>query len=295
VTNNGVVTAIGVGSVTFTFTNTSTGCSSATTAITVNSCANISGSYFETGWDNWVDGGIDAERYTGSNSAEGIWSISLRDNSLVESAMTSPTLSLATYQSVKVEFKFKMVGVETGEDFWLQYSSDGTNWTTIKAWVRGSVYNNGIVYADNAILNVPQWTLTNTAKFRFQADASDDTDLFYIDAVVINGYASPQANSNISVNRQTNSNSITSKELNYTIFPNPANDILHIKLSGELDADDILGVKMYDATGRLVNENNRIEQEEITINVSDLNEGLYFIAITNLEKTVYRNKIYITH
>ena len=48
------------------------------------------GSYFETGWDGWADGGSDCARYSGSRSYEGNYSIYIRDNSGTASAMTSP-------------------------------------------------------------------------------------------------------------------------------------------------------------------------------------------------------------
>ena len=144
----------------------------------------LAGHYFETGWDGWTGGGSDCARYGGSQSPEGTYSIRIRDNSGVVSAMTSPTFNLTTYDSVTIEFKFKPVSFETGEDFWLRYYN-GTSWSTIKTFVVNTDFVNNQVYTKTVKISSP---LSSNAQFRFQADASDDTDIAYIDAVVIRGY-----------------------------------------------------------------------------------------------------------
>jgi uncharacterized protein YjdB len=297
VTNAGIVTGVTAGAVTFTFTNTTSGCSSTTSTITVESCTNLIGHYFETGWDNWVDGGVDAARYTGVNSAEGLWSIQLRDNSGVASAMTSQTLTTAgSYSSLKVNFKFKMVGVETGEDFWLQYSSNGTTWTTVKTWVRGTTYLNNEFYYGTATLNSPTYTLTNTAKFRFVSDASDDSDVVYIDAVVINGYSSAQASNNQLVSRGIENEEevkVIEENITYNIYPNPVNSILNINMTN-FDLDKDISIKIYSVTGTLI-ETIKPDQSLIYYDVSGLNTGLYLMLITENDVVKHTEKVNVSH
>jgi uncharacterized protein YjdB len=297
VTNAGIVTGVTAGAVTFTFTNTTSGCSSTTSTITVESCTNLIGHYFETGWDNWVDGGVDAARYTGVNSAEGLWSIQLRDNSGVASAMTSQTLTTAgSYSSLKVNFKFKMVGVETGEDFWLQYSSNGTTWTTVKTWVRGTTYLNNEFYDGTATLNSPTYTLTNTAKFRFVSDASDDSDVVYIDAVVINGYSSAQASNNQLVSRGIENEEevkVIEENITYNIYPNPVNSILNINMTN-FDLDKDISIKIYSVTGTLI-ETIKPDQSLIYYDVSGLNTGLYLMLITENDVVKHTEKVNVSH
>ncbi len=145
---------------------------------------NIAGHYFETGWDGWTSGGSDCARYGGSQSPEGTYSIRIRDNSDVASSMTSPTFNLSTYDSVTVEFKFKPLSFEAGEDFWLRYYN-GTSWSTVKTFTLNTDFINNQIYTKTVKINGP---LASNGQFRFQADASDDTDIIYIDAVVIKGY-----------------------------------------------------------------------------------------------------------
>jgi hypothetical protein len=145
---------------------------------------NLAGHFFETGWDGWLDGGIDCYRYPGTLSPEGTFSIRLRDNELEFSAMTSPSYVMNTFDSVTVEFKFRADNFEPGEDFWLRYFN-GSAWTTIKTYVAGVDFNNNVVYTRKVKINAP---LSANGQFRFQSDADDNTDNVYIDAVSIKGY-----------------------------------------------------------------------------------------------------------
>jgi len=144
----------------------------------------LAGHYFESGWDGWTSGGSDCARYGGSQSPEGTYAIRIRDNSGVGSAMSSPTFNLSTYDSVTVEFKFKPVSFESGEDFWLRYYN-GSSWSTVKTYVLNTDFVNNQVYTKTVKINGP---LSANGQFRFQSDASDNTDIAYIDAVVIKGY-----------------------------------------------------------------------------------------------------------
>jgi len=147
---------------------------------------NISGHYFETGWDGWQSGGSNAVRYTGSLSPEGNSSIRIASNSPTTSIFTSPIYNLAAYNTVTVEFMFRATSMETGEDFWLRYFN-GTTWTTIAQYVSGTDFNNNIVYTRTVTINGP---FSSNARFRFHNDAGDTSDRVYIDAVRISATTS---------------------------------------------------------------------------------------------------------
>lgn len=71
-------------------------------------------------------------------------------------------------------------------------------------------------------------------------------------------------------------NSFIENELN--ISPNPASEVLFIELTGN-ESD----VEMYDVAGKIV-RSNKIEgygSDKITLNVSDLENGVYFIKISS--------------
>jgi Secretion system C-terminal sorting domain len=74
-------------------------------------------------------------------------------------------------------------------------------------------------------------------------------------------------------------NSLDVSENDFKIYPNPTSNLLTIE-TGDV-ADNILNVKIYNTLGSLVSEKNNIVAS--TINVSELNSGIYFIEIANYE------------
>jgi chitodextrinase len=143
-------------------------------------------SYFETGWDNWIDGGSDAARYSGQHSYEGNYSIRLRDNSGTASSMTLSSLDFTGYSQIDIEFHYTAFSMENGEDFLLLYD-DGNGFTTVDSWVRGIDFNNSTFYTVNISLNAAQYNLVSNGQLRFQCDASANNDQIYIDQVIIRG------------------------------------------------------------------------------------------------------------
>ncbi|NNK86894.1 MAG: hypothetical protein HKO90_01300, partial [Flavobacteriaceae bacterium] len=168
--------------------NSNTSAYSASEIFTTLNTVTLHTGYFESGWDNWVDGGVDASRYTGGTlSYENLASIQLQDNSGVASSMTSEVFDLTPYSSVTISFWFRMSSMENGEDFWLRYFN-GTSWATIDTYVQGpSGFSNGVFYNAEFTIDSPTYTLANNAQFRIQNDASNNNDRVYIDQVIITG------------------------------------------------------------------------------------------------------------
>ncbi len=71
---------------------------------------------------------------------------------------------------------------------------------------------------------------------------------------------------------------------NFKVFPNPASDVLHIQSSNSL-----YGFEVYDSFGNLV-LTSKTNEKNITVDISNLNNGLYFIRIINHEKKIYYEK-----
>ncbi|WP_317899832.1 T9SS type A sorting domain-containing protein [Aurantibacillus circumpalustris] len=80
-----------------------------------------------------------------------------------------------------------------------------------------------------------------------------------------------------------------SKANGFELFPNPASTAVEIKgdfASARLD--------VYDLTGKIVKQISGIATNTIEINISDLPEGFYNVAINN-QKTRYFSKLVIVH
>ncbi|MBK9734071.1 MAG: T9SS type A sorting domain-containing protein [Saprospiraceae bacterium] len=242
----------------------------------------LSGHYFEVGWDEWIDGGGDCFRYQGPLSPEGQYSIRIRDNEGDFSSMTSPAYNLTPYNSVQVEFKFKAVSMEAGKDFWLQYYN-GTSWITKATFVSGTNFNNDIVYMVTVNITGP---LSNAAKFKIMCDADSNEDIVYIDAVVIRGTSGSsliESVMDIVPLKEDGNPLLGALTSGIRVFPNPANDLLHIQVD-----EDILYLNIYNISGQLISRIKSGNQNQ-TIDVSDFKEGIYIIKIET-EENIYTEK-----
>lgn len=146
-------------------------------------CGNLITDDFESGYGNWVDGGSDCFLLDDSNFANnGDFSVRLRDNTN-SSVMTTGPYELTNVEEVDIDFSYLPVSMETGEDFWLQVSSDGgATYNTVQAWASGTDFTNNVREDENVMLTGP---FTNTTLFRFRCDASGNGDLIYLDDIVI--------------------------------------------------------------------------------------------------------------
>lgn len=235
-------------------------------------------SYFETGWDSWLDGGIDANRVITNYSWEGQFSIQLRDNSGTQSAMTSPTFNLSTAAGLQINFHFKTFSMETGEDFWVQYKNGNGAWVTIGNFISGSNFSNNIFYVTT--VTVPNFVPTTAGTFRIQCDAGDDNDQVFIDAVIItkfNGAALIEAGVTIdevaapSVPDGDLNEPTTNKSL--SVYPNPVQDVLNISFNGDIQAIRVMSLESKEVRIGDANETKRM------INISQLAPGIYFLSV----------------
>ncbi|MCB1069147.1 MAG: hypothetical protein H7A43_05775 [Verrucomicrobia bacterium] len=150
----------------------------------------VSDDFESGGWGNWVDGGIDAS-LGGIYSANGSPCIKLQDNSGVDSSTwLASSLDLTGYSVVTIDFSYIAVGMESGENFLLQFSADGgSTWTTITNYVSGTDFDNAIHMHPTVTIGTNDVPFTTNANIRFQCDASADDDAVFIDDIGIYGYA----------------------------------------------------------------------------------------------------------
>ena len=241
--------------------------------------------FFETGWDNWSDGGNDAARYSGFRSSEGNYSIRLRDNSGVSSSMTSESFDLSSHSSVEITFSFYVHSFEGTENFLLRYY-DGSSWITIRDYVRGIDFNNRQYLTGSVLIDDTNYNFPSNAQFRFQADASGNNDHVYIDAVVI--IADP-SNSSLKVNEdafltsielqeehvlEESVTEIEMEETNWNIYPNPSTDYLWIDFKHTVQIKEL---SIFNNIGMKVYSELLTETDKLGVNVSQFERGIYFI------------------
>ena len=230
--------------------------------------------FFETGFDGWADGGGDCARVSSSLSYEGSFSIRLRDNSGVSSAMTLSNIDVTPYSQIQVDFYFVMNSMENGEDFWLRYF-DGSTWNTVATYVSGSGINNGTFYNSTITIDSGQYAFAANSGFRFQCDASGNNDQVFIDQVTITGITSGRGNiKDLIAVGTVDSNEIFEGDLR--LYPNPVQgNVLNVQL---LDNEKFT-YRILNMIGQTVDTGNSQGQ----VNVSGLESGIYYIEVNDGE------------
>ncbi|MFK8006354.1 MAG: endonuclease [Saprospiraceae bacterium] len=264
--------------------------------------------YFESGWDGWTDGGSDCARYSGSRSAEGSYSIRIRDNSGTSSSMTSSSFDLSSYSSVDFDFSFYPNSMETNEDFWVRYN-DGSGWQTIATFARGTDFNNNTFYTVSLNLSSSQYNLSNNGSFRIQCDASGNADRVYIDEVIITGntggssYIAPVV-TELVVGKQIFENvtdepaeeiavtNVLEKENIISIYPNPADEFINI--NAEKIQTEIVSIEILNLMGQVINlPSSQVTEKVLRKNISNLPSGMYFLRIIDIENKQQTIKFYV--
>lgn len=237
-------------------------------------------SYFETGWDSWLDGGSDVARVNSNNSYEGNYSIRIADNSGTQSAMTSPTFNLSDAAGLQIQIYFKAISMEVGEDFWVRYNN-GSGYVTIASYARGTSFNNNTFYTATVV--VPNFSPTTSGTLRIQCDASDNSDQIYIDQVtitklmgggLIEEYVSIEEVSDpvpVPAPIQIPYASQTDKQL--MVFPNPAKETLNISFDREIQ--DIRIITMQGVPVLVADKDIRSKE----LDIHTLHPGIYFLWI----------------
>ena len=157
---------------------------------------------FEAGLDGWTDGGTDAQRVTNATvSYSGSSSLEIRsiDGTGNNSSFISPLFDLGSYDKVDFAFFFTAYNVENTENFYIEYSNNsGASWTIVSNYICGDVVSKNADYeSENAytfygkistLLDINYaFPSGAVSQFRVRSDASDTTDLVYIDNITITG------------------------------------------------------------------------------------------------------------
>ncbi len=241
----------------------------------------VNSNTFESNFGIWTDGGTDCIRTSNNTYAfSPSFSIQLRDNTTT-STMSTTNQNWAAYDKIQVEFTSYSVSFETGEDFWLQISTNGgSTYTTVATYTAGTDFTNGNrIFKTVEILG----PFTSTTRLRFRADASADDDQVYIDNVVISA-CTEQFNGGV-IEERTDFTTVTSDEMpaiyEFQANPNPAADWLNIGFISEAD----LPVNLFftDLAGKVVLQQSVTAtrgQNNLQIATGQLNNGFYLLHLT---------------
>ena len=245
----------------------------------------ILGSYFETGWEGWLDGGSDAYRYKGQYAPEGQWCIRLRDNSGSKSSMTTEPVDITNYSSVAIKFLYQPSSMETNEDFFVEYH-DGTSWITIARFISGVNFSNNNIYETEVTISQSEHSFSPNAIFRIRCDASSNADKVYIDKVIIIGNPTQGIDVNPSSIKNNLVNSITNTPedaIRLTVYPNPVTQYIYVEAEEKIEQ-----VNFYSIEGRLIM--SKSELDDFGIDVSNLKNGIYIVEVKS-DGEIFHQKV----
>ncbi len=229
----------------------------------------VFGSYFESGWDGWTDGGADAHRYAGPRSWEGRYSINLRDNSGIESSMTSPTFDATPYAALTLQFHFYADGMEDGEDFFVQFFN-GYGYLPVAHFIAGKHFSNNKFWAATVTLTGAQCNFAPNSNLRILCDASDDSDNIYIDAVTL---TTANAGALVRPGQDLIQSDATPQIPLPSIMPNPASSEITILYDGAIDQ-----LKLFSSEGTEIRR-EILKTNPRTLPLNDMAPGVYMLMI----------------
>ncbi|MBZ0098239.1 MAG: T9SS type A sorting domain-containing protein, partial [Taibaiella sp.] len=146
----------------------------------------------------------------------------------------------------------------------------------------GIDYRNGrIIVSDNATGNIHIYNVTTTPATSvgtiitggpgvMGVKITDDNKIWYVNSTTK------------TLNRIDNPNVVSVEEvaekINYTVYPNPANNILNIRMD-DITGTDQATIRIFDVAGRQV-YNNVTSQQITTVNTAAWAKGMYNVVIS---------------
>jgi len=140
---------------------------------------------FESGWGIWQDGGSDCalnyEPASGGNGSN--YCVRTRDNSGWNSSLYTSPQDFSCATDVVIDFMYLPLSMEAGEDFYLEYSTDGGNsFTVVQQWASGVDFVNGNFYTESVNIS---GNFSSQTVIRFRCDASGNYDEVFLDNISI--------------------------------------------------------------------------------------------------------------
>ncbi len=229
-------------------------------------------------WGIWNDGGSDSRRSSdyAAYANTGTYCVRLRDNSGQASSMYTDVLNLSGYSSLDISFSFITNSMETGEDFFLEMSTNGgSSYTVIQNWVADTDFTNGIRYNETVVVG----GFSSSTVFRIRCDASGNNDLVYIDDVVIEDCGSEVRLENVI------------EAIN--IFPNPSTSYINVDLHQivkTLDTQNI-EVTIFSLNGQVLYQNEMQPSNTLQLNIETLPASqMYLLHLRMKDGRMFRGK-----
>lgn len=219
---------------------------------------------FQNGWDIWIDGGSQCDIV----NVAGTMALNLIGNSS-SSVATTQALNLSGMGLATVDFIYATHSFEANEDFFLEYSADGTNFVVVKQFIQGVHFVNGEIITEHIEISDGDFNLNDNSVLRFRASASDNQDFLYIDNISINAC-------NISWPKLAEK-----EETPFTsnVYPNPA-QIGQSFFIETNNSEGKMAIELINNRGQqLMIQHSDLDNSSTEISTDGLSPGTYYIRV----------------
>ena len=129
---------------------------------------------FESGsLSNWATSGSVSAHSSGANA--GIYGVRLKETSSI-----TATLDTSAVTSVTLEYDRSTAGYDSGEQLTVEWSSDGSNWTTVEN-------TNSSSWATTSVVLPAGAAGQSALRIRFSTNANKTNEKGYVDNVTVTG------------------------------------------------------------------------------------------------------------
>ncbi len=235
----------------------------------------FSASTMPTGWTTQNVGTGITERWSISNTANAGGSAfearcTYQNVNPGTTRLITPAVNTVGVSQVTFSFRHMLDAYGTGVTLRVQTSTDRTTWTNT-SWAVSTTSTNIAAVT----VNVTITTSLNSPNtyFAFVAEGNlYQIDYWYIDnvSIIASGSLAPPTNEVDQVNN----------EFQFTLYPNPVNDLLTLNYG--TDVQQLTG-RIFDLQGRMVKQ-FILNNTESEVDVTDLAKGVYIISVNYGEK-----------
>ncbi len=156
------------------------------------------------------------------------------------------------------------------------------------------MYVNGVLVAESSDINIRPIDFKPILNYIGRSQFSDPLLYGYVDDFRIYNYALTASEvTQLSENLSSIEDTRTVKESILSVWPVPANDVLHVNYSAT-NNNSTTTLNLYTMDGRLVMSKNLEYPYDTEFNVSAMSAGIYILKLVNGEETVMK-KVLIRH
>jgi len=200
--------------------------------------------------------------------------------------LISPCYNLAQLENPILKFDM-IFDIELDWDvLYMEYSTNsGETWGILGTANDPNWYNSSFIDSQRPITVGKQWTGTDTSVKEYSFNLSALTNesniifrfIFATDAAS-NGEGAAIDNFTIAASAILAVDDVT--ENNFKLFPNPSTAIFYI----QRQSTEKMEISVFDITGKLVFKEKNIFNTHYTLNLSNINKGIYFLKINDGNK-----------